>query len=124
MIGGIARSLCGLGWRIIFGVSENICCQIANRLVNVQMRVGHTPEREPKPHTTMTATDEKLTATQARYYAKRIAAECSQCFTSVQSKKAWGGWEININGGRGACYGRTVSYVDSAEEILKVFAND
>ena len=70
----------------------------------------------------MTATDDKLTATQARHFAKRILAETD--FTNVKVKKGWNGWEINIDGGRAACYGRTVSYVDSAEDILSIFAKD
>jgi hypothetical protein len=70
----------------------------------------------------MTTTNDKLTATQARHFAKRILAETH--FKNVKVKKAWGGWEINIDGGRAACYGRTVSYVDSAEDIIRIFAND
>ncbi len=70
----------------------------------------------------MTATDEKLTATQAREFTKRILAET--IFTNVKCKKGWGGWEINIDGGREACYGRTASYADTAEDILRIFAND
>ncbi len=67
-------------------------------------------------------TDEKLTATTARNFAKRILAET--LFTKVKASKAMfgGGWEINIDGGRGACYGRTVSFVDSAEDIIRIFA--
>ena len=70
----------------------------------------------------MTTTDDKLTATQARQFAKRILAET--IFTNVKARKGWGGWEINIDGGRAACYGRTVSYVDSAEDILRIFAKE
>jgi hypothetical protein len=69
----------------------------------------------------MTTTDQKLTATQARAFAKRILAET--LFTDVKAKKGWDGWEINIDGGRGACYGRTIQYADSAEDILNIFAN-
>jgi hypothetical protein len=45
----------------------------------------------------MTTTDQKLTATQARAFAKRILAET--LFTDVKAKKGWDGWEINIDGG-------------------------
>ena len=70
----------------------------------------------------MTITDDKLTATQARHFAKRILAETH--FTNVKVRKGWGGWEIAIDGGREACYGRTASYADTAEDILRIFAND
>jgi hypothetical protein len=70
----------------------------------------------------MTTTDEKLTATQARAFAKRILEET--IFTNVKAKKGWGGWEINIDGGRAACYGRTIEYAESAEDIIRIFAND
>lgn len=70
----------------------------------------------------MTTTDQKLTATEARDYAKRILAET--IFTDVKARKGWGGWEINIDGGKAACYGRTIQYADSAEDILRIFAKD
>lgn len=69
-----------------------------------------------------TTTDTKLTATQARTYAKRILAETH--FTNVKVRRGWDGWEIAIDGGREACYGRTASYADSAEDILRIFANE
>ena len=61
-----------------------------------------------------------MTATEARNFAKRILAETH--FTNVKARKGWGGWEINIDGGKAACYGRTVEYADSAEDIIRIFA--
>jgi hypothetical protein len=67
-----------------------------------------------------------LTATQARNYAKRILAECSQCFKQVKATRSMfgNGWEIQINGGRAACYGRTIKDQDVAEWTLETFKND
>lgn len=73
------------------------------------------------PTETMTTTDDKLTATEARDFAKRIISETM--FKNVKARKGWGGWEINIDGGRGACYGKTLTCVESAEETLRIFAN-
>lgn len=69
-----------------------------------------------------TAQDDKLTATQARNFAKRIIAET--LFTNVKAVKGFNGWEINIDGGRGACYGHTIQHVETAEDTLRIFAND
>lgn len=69
---------------------------------------------------TMTTTDDKLTATQAREFAKAIIAKTH--FTKVKASKGWGGWEINIDGGRGACYGKTIETVEGAEEIIRIFS--
>lgn len=69
-----------------------------------------------------TYTEDKLTATRARDYAKRINAET--CLTDAKARKWWGGWEINIGGGRSNCYGRTVETVEGAEDLIRIFAND
>lgn len=72
-------------------------------------------------------TEEKMTVTEARDYAKQILAQCSQCFTNVKARKTMfgrGKWEIAIGGGREACYGRTIRTVEGAEDILRIFAND
>ena len=68
-----------------------------------------------------TNTEDKLTATQAREFAKRIIAETM--FKNVKARMGWDGWEINIDGGRGNCYGKTLTCVESAEETLRIFAN-
>lgn len=68
-------------------------------------------------------TTTSLTATEAREFAKRILAECSECFTNVKAVKQFGKWIIKINGGREACYGKTIETMDGAEEVLRVFAN-
>ena len=68
-----------------------------------------------------------MKATIARQYAKRIATECSDCFTKVKAHRAMfggGKWEISINGGSGACYGKTVKDEEDAEDILRIFKND
>jgi len=70
----------------------------------------------------MTTTDQKLTATKAREFTKRILAET--IFTKVKAKKGWDGWEINIDGGRAACYGRTIQCNEGAEDIIRIFAKD
>lgn len=74
----------------------------------------------------MNTTDTKLTATTAREYAKKIAEKCSDCFKKekIIAKKGFGSWIIEIDGGSQACYGRTISYVESAEDTLRIFAND
>jgi len=66
---------------------------------------------------------DNLTANQARNYAARIQSECSECFTNVKALKRFGQWVIDIDGGSGACYGRTIKTVDSAEDTLRIFAN-
>lgn len=72
-----------------------------------------------------TTTDsDSLTATTAHHYAKRIATECSQCFKSVKARKFLGKWTVDIDGGSGACYGRSIKTVDGAEDVLRIFAND
>lgn len=71
-----------------------------------------------------TTTDSDLTATTARHYAKRIATECSQCFKSVKARKFLGSWTVDIDGGSGACYGRSIKDTDTAEDVLRIFAND
>jgi hypothetical protein len=88
-------------------------------------RLSLSPRATPtttNTNTNMTTTDKKLTATEAREFTKRILAET--IFTKVKAKKGWDGWEINIDGGRAACYGRTIQYVESAEDIIRIFAND
>jgi predicted RNA-binding protein Jag len=77
---------------------------------------------QTKPNQTkkMTTTENKLTATEARNFAKRIISET--IFTDVKVKKSWDSWEINIDGGSAACYGRTIKYSDSALDILQIFA--
>lgn len=69
----------------------------------------------------MTTTD-RLTATEARNFAKRILAEA--IFTNVKAKNGWGGWGINIDGGKAACYGRTIRTVEGAEDIIDIFKKD
>ena len=71
--------------------------------------------------TTMTTTD-NLTATEARNFAKRILAET--IFTKVKANNGWSGWEINIDGGAAACYGRTIRTAEGAEDILEIFKKD
>ena len=71
--------------------------------------------------TNMTTT-ETLTATEARNFAKRILAET--IFTKVKAAKGWSGWEINIDGGAAACYGRTIRTTEGAEDILEIFKKD
>jgi|GEM_PF-6837921 len=71
----------------------------------------------------MKTSSDTLTATQARHYAKRILAECSECFKDVKAVKAWGHWEIRIGGGSAACYGRTLKDKDDAEWTLETFNN-
>jgi hypothetical protein len=70
----------------------------------------------------MNATTDKLTATEARNLAKRILAET--IFTKVKANSGWGGWEINIDGGEAACYGRTIRTTEGAEGILEIFKKD
>ena len=70
-----------------------------------------------------TQTD-KFTATEARHYAQRIASECSDCFSKVVARKFLGEWCVEINGGRGACYGKTASTVEDAEDIIRIFQNE
>jgi hypothetical protein len=65
-----------------------------------------------------------MTATEAREWAKRITAECSDCFKSVKARKFLGRWGIDIDGGSGACYGRTVRSVEAAEDTIRIFKND
>lgn len=65
-----------------------------------------------------------LTLKQAHRYADRIAIECSQCFRSVKATKRWGKWEIDINGGSPACYGRTVRDIEGAKWTLDTVKND
>jgi len=74
-----------------------------------------------QPTKKMTTTDDKLTATQARHFAKRILAETH--FKNVKVAKGWSGWEINIDGGSAACYGHTIKYVETAEDELRIFSN-
>jgi hypothetical protein len=62
-----------------------------------------------------------MTATQARTFAKRIQQECSECFSQVKAHKFLERWIIDINGGRGACYGRTIRSVESAEDTIRIF---
>lgn len=65
----------------------------------------------------------KMTATEAREWATRINTECSECFGDAKAVKQFGKWVININGGRGACYGRTIETVDDAIDTARIFAN-
>jgi len=72
-------------------------------------------------------TPDSLTAAQARHYAKRILAECSDSFKNVKARRVMfgkGTWEVAINGGMEGCYGRTADNVESAEWILETFKND
>ena len=64
-----------------------------------------------------------LTATTARHYVSRILAECSECFTNVKARKVLGKWSVEIDGGAGACYGKSLKTVDAAEDALRVFSN-
>jgi uncharacterized protein YdbL (DUF1318 family) len=66
-------------------------------------------------------TSVKMTATEARQWAAQISARCSGCFTTVKAVKQFGRWVININGGRGACYGRTIESVEAAEDTVRIF---
>ena len=70
----------------------------------------------------MTTYDDKLTATQARHFAKRILAETHH--TKVKAVKEWGGWVIKIDGGSENCYGRTIKYLETAEDELRIFATE
>lgn len=65
----------------------------------------------------------KLTATEAREIAQRILAECSECFTKVVARKFLGQWVIEVNGGSGACYGKTVKSTEAAEDLIRIFKN-
>ena len=67
-------------------------------------------------------TTETLTATQARNLSGGIHAGTS--FTWVAAAKGWCGWEINIDGGAAACYGRTIRTTEGAEDILEIFKKD
>ena len=71
---------------------------------------------------TMTTTTDNFTATEARNFAKRILAET--IFTKVKANNGWSGWEINIDGGAAACYGRTIRTAEGAEDILEIFKKD
>ncbi len=73
---------------------------------------------------TTTTETERMTATEAREWAAKISAGCSECFDRVKAVKRFGRWVIDINGGSGACYGRTIKSVEAAEETVRVFAND
>jgi len=68
-------------------------------------------------------TEEKMTATQARLWATKISAECSECFSSVKAVREFGRWVVKIDGGSGACYGRTVKSEDGAADLVRIFAN-
>ena len=70
----------------------------------------------------MKTIDDKLTATQARHFAKRILAET--CSTNVKAVKQFGQWVIKINGGKENCYGRTITCLEVAQDELAIFAND
>lgn len=72
----------------------------------------------------MTSTSDTLKATEARKYAAEIASKCSDCFAHVRARKFLGRWVIDINGGSGACYGKTVDSVESAQDIIRIFKND
>lgn len=72
---------------------------------------------------TMSRQATPLTATSAKQYAAQILKDCSDCFTDVKARKAFGQWVIDINGGSAACYGRTAKNVEAAEDILRIFAN-
>lgn len=65
----------------------------------------------------------QLTATVAKQYTSRILSECSECFTNVKARKWLGKWVIDINGGSGACYGRTIKTVEGAEDTIRIFTN-
>lgn len=73
----------------------------------------------------MKTTDLKLTATEAREYAKAIADKCSECFPAdkVRARKFLGRWVVDINGGSGACYGKTVRSMEDAEDLIRIFKN-
>lgn len=71
----------------------------------------------------MSMTDTLLTATTARQYAARISTECSDCFKTVKARKVFGKWNVEIDGGSGACYGKSVKTVEGAEDIIRIFAN-
>lgn len=64
-----------------------------------------------------------MTATEARRWAKEIGAKCSDCFTSVKAVKQFGRWLVKVNGGREACYGKTVESVDAARDLIRIFTN-
>jgi len=66
-----------------------------------------------------------MTKTEATKFVSEIKIKCSECFPAdkVKASKQFGKWVININGGSGACYGKTVDSVESAESILSIFAN-
>ena len=68
-------------------------------------------------------TSTKLTATEAREIAQRILVECSECFSKVIARKFLGQWVIDIDGGSGACYGKTVASVEAAEDLIRIFKN-
>jgi hypothetical protein len=65
-----------------------------------------------------------MKATAARHLAKRILAETH--FAKVKAFRAfWGdGWEINIDGGKAACYGRTLTTEEDAEDLIRIHAED
>jgi hypothetical protein len=72
-----------------------------------------------------TTTDtELMTATEARAWAKKIAADCTG-FKSVKAVRAFfgQGWEINLDGGIGCCYGSTIRTVEGAEDTYSIFSN-
>lgn len=68
-------------------------------------------------------TPNELTATQARHLAKRIKAECSECFTTVKAVKLWGQWQVDIDGGQARCYGRTIKTEEGALDLISIFNN-
>lgn len=69
-------------------------------------------------------TDTLLTATTAKAYAARILTECSECYTNVKARKFLGKWVVDIDGGSGACYGKTLKSEDACEDCLRVFGNE
>jgi len=73
----------------------------------------------------MQTTTQTLTATEARQFAEEIKTKCSECFPAdkVVARKFLGKWVIDINGGSGACYGKTVRSADAAEDLIRIFQN-
>ena len=65
-----------------------------------------------------------LKQNEAKQLAARIAKECSECFSHVVARKFMGSWQVDINGGSGACYGKTVDSQEDAEDLIRIFKND
>jgi len=72
-----------------------------------------------------TQDETKFNSITARTWAKEIADKCSECYPaeSVKARKFLGQWVIDINGGSGACYGKTIKTTESAQDVIRIFAN-